>query len=117
MVYSLNMTGGGAAVRSGIQAPNQPISPGEIESLSGPLGMPANDFPAQSFFDVLVDVDIPAGGSFPGVTGLTNSLPLLVENTNLTSFPPTLVYIHGMSTAVPIMFPTPMYYRMIDTSR
>ena len=38
MVYSLNMTGGGAAVRSGIQAPNQPISPGEIESLLRPLG-------------------------------------------------------------------------------
>ena len=28
----------------------------------------------------------------------------MIQNTNLTSFPPTVVYIHGMSTAVPIMF-------------
>jgi hypothetical protein len=29
---------------------------------------------------------------------------LIVENTNLTSFPPTVVYIHGQSAAVPVYF-------------
>jgi hypothetical protein len=107
MVYSLNMTPFGsntAAVRAGTFAPDQPISPGEVESLSGSVGLPANDFPAQSFFDVFVDVDIAAGGTgFPAST-LYNTAPLMVLNTNLTSFPPTVVYIHGMSTAVPVMF-------------
>ena len=108
MIYSMNMTdGSGAAVRAGTNATVQPVSsvsPGEVESWSGALGLPANDFPAQSFFDVFVDVDIPAGGGFPGATNLYNTMPLMVQNTNLTSFPPQVVYIHGMSTAVPIKF-------------
>jgi hypothetical protein len=104
VIFSLNMAGGGAAVRAGTNAPDQPTSGGEVESWSGASGLPANDFPAQSFFDIFADVDIPAGGSFPGVTGLYNSAPLMVQNTNVTSFPPTVVYVHGMSTAVPIMF-------------
>lgn len=115
MVYSMNMRdifgGTAAAVRAGTNATLQPISsvsPGEVESLSGALGAVTNDFPAQSFFDVFVDVDIPSGGTnavhFPGATNMFNSLPLMVQNTNLTSFPPQVVYIHGMSTAVPIKF-------------
>ena len=108
MIYSLNMTdGNGSAVRAGTNAtvlPPGDISAGEVESLSGPTGLPANDFPARSFFDVFVDVDIPAGGTFPGATNLFNTLPLLVQNTNLASFPPTVVYMHGMSTAVPVKF-------------
>jgi len=111
MIYSMNMAdrfgGSVAAVRAGTNATVQPISavsPGEVESWSGAAGAMTNDFPAQSFFDVFVDVDVPAGGTFPGATNLFNSLPLLVQNTNLTSFPPQVVYIHGMSTAVPIKF-------------
>jgi hypothetical protein len=109
MVYSLNMVPfgpAGTAVRAGTNATTRPISPGEVESYSGPSGLPANDFPAQSFFDVFVEVDIAGGGGFPGATNLFNTLPLMVQNTNLTSFPPTVVYIHGMSTAVPIKFST-----------
>jgi hypothetical protein len=109
-VRTMNMTGGGGmAVRAGTLAPAQPISAGEVESWSGASFNPVLDFPAQSFFDVFVDVDLPAGGGFPGAIGpgcLYNSAPLLIQNTNLTSFPPEVVYIHGMSTAVPIMFRT-----------
>jgi hypothetical protein len=106
-IRMMNMTGGGSAVRAGTAAADQPISPGEVESWSGPAGLPPADFPAKSFFDVFVDVDLPAGGTagFPGAT-LYNGLPLLVMNTNLTHFPPEVVYIHGMSTAVPIYFRT-----------
>ena len=91
-------------MRAGTNATTQPISVGEVESYSGAGGLPANDFPAQSFFDVFVDVDLPAGGTFPGATNMYNSLPLMVQNTNVTSFPPQVVYIHGMSTAVPVYF-------------
>ena len=92
---------------------DQPISAGEVESWSGPGGAPAADFPAQSYFDVFVDVDMPPGApaaspsqELSGPGALFNSVPLLVQNTNLTSFPPEVVYIHGMSTAVPIKFRT-----------
>jgi hypothetical protein len=114
---SLNMTGGGAAVRAGIAAPTAPISVGEVESLSGASGIPALDFPAKSFFDVFVQVDLPSGGAFPGATGMSNSMPLLVQNTNVTSFPPQVVYVHGMSTAVPIKFSTtnPGFWNAGDT--
>ena len=106
-VRSLNMTdfgGSVAAVRAGTNAVGRPISPGEVESWSGASGTAAQDFPAQSFFDMFVQVDIPGGGTFPGATNLYNDLPLLVQNTNVTSFPPQVIYVHGMSTAVPIKF-------------
>jgi len=113
MIYSLNMTdGAGSAVRAGTNAtllPPGAICAGEVESWSGAMGAATNDFPAQSFFDVFVDVDIPAGGSFPGATNLINFKPLMVQNTNLTSFPPQVVYIHGMSTAVPIYLTSGTY--------
>src|ERR1035438_5134587 len=106
-IRSLNLVdfgGSVAAVRAGTNAVGRPVSAGEVESYSGAAGLPVNDFPAQSFFDVFVQVDIPTTGSFPGATNLYNDLPLLVQNTNVTSFPPQVVYIHGMSTAVPIKF-------------
>lgn len=105
-VRSLNMTdGAGSAVRAGTAAPGVPVSPGEVQSLSGPSGNPALDLPASSFFDIFVEVDLPAGGPFAGAT-LYNDVPLLVENTNVTTFPPQVVYIHGNSSAVPIRFKT-----------
>ncbi len=110
-VRSLHMTGGGAAVRAGIwynsptgpSAPPNRISPGEVESQSGPNGLPANDFPASSYFDIFVQVDMPACGKFPGGT-LYNLMPLIVKNANITSFPPKVVYLHDASTVVPILF-------------
>lgn len=117
-VRSLHMTGGGAAVRAGIwynstapppspPPPPQRISPGEVESQSGPSNDPTKDFPASSFFDIFVQVDIPACGSFPGrFPGATlyNLMPLVVKNNQVTQFPPKVVYLHDSSSIVPILF-------------
>jgi hypothetical protein len=84
------------------------------------------DFPAQSFFNIYVEVTLPqvSGNSsqndFPGVLSgiprpagqtqdgavLYNDAndPLVIINTNVTSLPPTAVYIHGMTLAVPMRF-------------
>jgi hypothetical protein len=114
-VRSLKLASGPVAVRAGIwynnaaptSSPPARISPGEVESHSGPGGAAANDFPASSFFDVFVKVDVPACGTggFPGAT-LYNSSPLLVKNFQLTQFPPRVVYLHDSSTIVPILFLT-----------
>lgn len=117
-VRSLHMTGGGAAVRAGIwynsknPPPNPPppplhISPGEVMSQSGPSNNPALDFPASSFFDIFVQVDIPACGTFPGAfpgATLYNLMPLVVKNNQVTQFPPKVVYLHDSSSIVPILF-------------
>jgi hypothetical protein len=103
-VRSLNMTGNGA-VRAGIAAPNVPPSYGEVESLSGASGDPYWDFPAKSFFDVFVDVDLPGAGAIPPFT-VTNTQPLVIQNNNLTTFPPQVIYVHGNSSAVPCAFTT-----------
>ena len=111
-VRALKMTGSGMMVRGGIwyndpniSSPPRRISPGEVESHSGPGGLPANDFPASSFFDVFVKVDLPACGSsgFPGST-LYNEMPLVVKNNNLTQFPPKVAYLHDPSILIPIYF-------------
>jgi hypothetical protein len=117
-IRSLKMTlgGGPPMVRAGIwydssaQKNLQPskISPGEVESQFGPSVAPFNnDFKASSFFDVFVQVDIPACGtfqnSFPSGT-LYNLMPLVVKNNMLTSFPPNVVYLHDSSSIVPILF-------------
>ena len=90
-------------MKAGNQAPLRPLSVGEVESLSGNSGDPAQDFPANSFFDVFVEVDVPALGGFPNVE-LVNVDPLLVESASITSFPPRVLYIHGNSSAVPLYF-------------
>ncbi len=108
---SLHMTGMGAAVRAGVwynspngtSSPPARISPGEVESNSGPNGAPANDFPASSYFDIFVQVEMPACGGFPGAT-LYNLMPLIVKNPSISTFPPKAVYLHDTSTVVPILF-------------
>jgi hypothetical protein len=102
-IKSLHLSGGGFEVKAGNQAPLRPISAGEVESLSGNSGDPTRDFPASSFFDVFVEVDVPALGGFPKVQ-LANVDPLLVQSESITSFPPTVLYIHGNSSAVPLYF-------------
>jgi hypothetical protein len=103
-VRTLNMThASGAAVRAGTTAPDQPISPGEVESKSDDSGDPNQDFPAESFFDIFVEVDLPQAASFPGGT-LYNPNPLLIFNDNLDRFPPKVVYIHGKSSWVWVLF-------------
>jgi hypothetical protein len=109
-------TGGvGPHVRAGISAPNSPSSVGEVESLSGNSGDQDKDFPAQSFFDIFVEVDIPGFAGFPGGT-LYNKDPLLVTNGSIQDFPPRVVYVHGNSSAVPIFFrdDSPGYWNRDD---
>ncbi len=74
-------------------------------------GAPAPDFPARSFFDIFVEVNLPpipgtkSSVAFP-VTGavLYNDSPLVITNLSLTSFPPVVIYIHGETPAVPLKF-------------
>jgi hypothetical protein len=102
-IESIHLTGGGFEVKAGNQAPLRPLSAGEVESLSGNSGDPSLDFPATSFFDVFVEVVVPALGGFPSVQ-LVNVDPLLVQSESITSFPPTVLYVHGNSSAVPLYF-------------
>ena len=102
-IESIHLAGNGFEVRAGNQAPRRPISAGEVESLSGNSGDPTRDFPASSFFDVFVQVEVPALGGFPRIE-LVNVDPLLVESESISSFPPTVLYIHGNSSAVPLYF-------------
>jgi hypothetical protein len=112
-VHALKMTAGPVMVRAGIwyndpANPSMPVrvSPGEVESKSGPSFDPSRDFPASSFFDVYVHVDLPPCGSFPGGT-LYNLIPLTVKNDNVDHFPPRVVYLHDASSIVPILFVFP----------
>jgi len=84
----------GYAVRAGVNAPDQPMSPGEIEAGPGVTGM----FPAESFFDVFFEVDLPNLGS------LYNVEPLLVENAGITCFPPHVVYVTQHTSPVSLLF-------------
>lgn len=110
-LHMVNLAGGPPTVRAGrwYNSPANPddnparISPGEVESQSGPGGAAANDLPGSSFFDVFVQVDVPACGNFPGAT-LYNAMPLIVKNPNLTALPPRVVYLHDTSSVVPILF-------------
>jgi hypothetical protein len=70
------------------------------------------DFPAHSFFDIFVEVNLPplpgteSSVAFPPTGAvLTNGVALVVTNLNLNDFPPEVIYIHGGNTnAVPLMF-------------
>ena len=90
----------GFSVKAGMQAPTRPVSAGEVEA-----GSDLSDFPARSFFNVFVQVDLPSGGLLPAIQ-LVNVEPLLVEQTNIYSFPPRIIYQHGNSTAVSMYFNT-----------
>jgi hypothetical protein len=56
-------TGPGYALRFGSAAADQPATVGENQSLSGNQNA-NNDFPAQSFFDIFADLDVPNVGTF-----------------------------------------------------
>jgi hypothetical protein len=93
-ITSLNMTGGGYTVRLN----KNKRSRGEVESKSD--GNPNGGFPAESFFNVYVEVDVIVPGL--GKKTLFNKYPLIIQNGNLLSFPPTVVYVHGASNAVAV---------------
>jgi len=90
----------GFSVKAGMLAPTRPVCAGQVEGDS-----PLNDFPARSFFNVYVVVDLPAGGPLPPIQ-LVNVDPLLVQQTNLFALPPRVVYQHENSTAVSMYFNT-----------
>jgi hypothetical protein len=102
VALACNGGSGRPAVRAGTaySAPIK-ISPGEVESHAAPGGSP--DFPASSFFDMFVQVDLPACGKLPAST-VQNNLPLIVKNNDLTAFPPRVIYIHDQSSSVPVVF-------------
>ena len=102
-IKSFTLSGGGASIRAGA-ASDRPASYGEVISASGASGDPTQDFPANSFFNIYVDVILPGLGAGGGSLTLINNTPLLVENPGITSFPPKVVYIHGNPTAVPLVF-------------
>ena len=102
-------------------APSNPVNLGR-RSL-GMVQQYANPTAAKSFFNINVQVDLPAVlntatyTDFPlcpapfnygfGVAQLTNDpyYPLVIINTNVTKLPPDAVYIHGLTTtAVPLYF-------------
>jgi hypothetical protein len=103
-IVQMSLSYGGASVRVGSLAPLRPKSFGEVESKSS-SGFPANDFPADSFFDVFVEVDLPPFALFPGGT-VYNPQALLVLNNSVTDLPPTVVYVHGNSSFVQVRFKT-----------
>jgi hypothetical protein len=90
-----------------------------------PGGGAASDFPAQSFYDMFVEVTlptVPGNGSinFPmseAVLYNDASDPLIVQNLSISNLPPTVAYTHSaQSTAVPIKFLTsnPPYWTAGD---
>ena len=104
---SVNMTDAftthlGFSVKAGMAAPTRPVCAGQVEG-----GSAASDFPANSFFNVYVEVNIPGGGSLPPIQ-LVNVNPLLVLHTNIPYFPPHVVYYHGNTEAVAVYFNTNM---------
>ena len=78
-IHSFNLSGGGASVRAGL-ASDRPASYGEVISNSGNSGDPSQDFPANSFFNIFVDVTLPGLGVGGSSLTLINNTPLLVEN-------------------------------------
>jgi hypothetical protein len=92
----------GARIRAGSAAPLQPPSFGEVESRNtGGVGNQP-DFPAESFFNINAEVDLPALASMTAI--LYHTTPLVVRHPSITAFPPTIIYTHGNSSAVPVFF-------------
>jgi len=77
-----------SAVRAGSAAPNQPRSIGEVESKG------TTDFPAESFFNVFVEVDIDWDMDLGVDITVFNKTPLVIQNDNLDKLPPQVVYKH-----------------------
>jgi hypothetical protein len=105
-IQSFDLTNGtGTNVLAGSAAPLAAAgSYGQVQTETGATGgVPTNmDFPARSFFDVFVEIQVPLPS---GSVDLYNPLadPLLVQADGLTALPPKVVYIHNKSSAVPIV--------------
>lgn len=97
-IWSLNMQdpSGCIRLRAGTGTGVPRISPGEVEALQA-----TSDYPAESFFNVFVEIDAPFGTlcNPPG-------FPLVVVSSGLMKLPPVVIYIHGNTNAVPVRFET-----------
>jgi hypothetical protein len=94
-------TNGGTQVRVGTAATDVPASVGMVQSLS-PSGVAANDFPAQSFFDVFADITIPFdSGSGTSTFGNTQT-PMVIQSSGLTSLPSIVLPHFTISTGATI---------------
>jgi hypothetical protein len=102
-VVNLNMSAqsNGVSLLMGSSAPKQSKATlGEIQSLSNTAN-PTNDFPAQSFFDVFAEIDLPIGND---TAQLTNSSPLMYYGNNVSSVGPLYPLNPFVPTAVPLYF-------------
>ncbi|MGD0390071.1 MAG: PEP-CTERM sorting domain-containing protein [Tepidisphaeraceae bacterium] len=108
-INTFTLSGSGVSVTAGSAAqainPSTPASVGEVVSnaTGSNIGNPSYDFPARSFFDVFVDIEVP-NPIGPGNITMANpsNSPLIVENNGITSLPPVVIYTHGNSSAVPL---------------
>jgi hypothetical protein len=107
-VQSLNMTNGsGTTLSAGSAAPNAAgPSYGQVQSQQQPTTNPNNDFPAKSFFDVFVEINMSLGGFGSVDADLTNTAPLVVQNDNATNFSAGVVAWGSniSSSSVPLYF-------------
>ncbi|MDM8560730.1 hypothetical protein [Candidatus Parabeggiatoa sp. HSG14] len=108
-MLSLDMKNGANAVRAGEKInpnpgellPNDLRSIGEVQSLNTSSG----DFPAESFFNMIVEVDLDVNRDGKVDLELENKStePLVVLGTGLIDLPPKLVYTHSATEwAVPL---------------
>lgn len=105
-ILNFDLQGGGLSVTAGAAMPGGSpnagkSSPGEVESIGCAQinGGPAcNDFPANSFFDVFVEVTLPGG-----LGSVHNDTALVVQNASIDALPPKVVYVHGTTSTVNII--------------
>jgi hypothetical protein len=98
-VMNIDLTGGGFTVNAG-QACSACASTSDLGKVEA-QGT-SNDFPAQSFFDIFADITIPGLGSVHNTSGN----PLIVQATLPagSQLPPKVIYVHGQSSVVPLVF-------------
>jgi hypothetical protein len=95
-VQLFNLAEDGTHVLAGSAAPSS--VPGSFGQVQAQTEM--GDFPARSFFDIFVDIQVPL--PMGGTVDLENTAPLVVESQGLTSLPPTVLYTHSKTTVVPL---------------
>jgi hypothetical protein len=81
-------------LRAGTAAPDRAISPGEIQANPSASGL----FPGASFFDVFLEIDLPLLGT------LHNPEPLMIENSDITCFPPEVFFLARRTGPVSMVF-------------
>ncbi|MCP4656682.1 MAG: hypothetical protein GY856_14815 [bacterium] len=84
-------------LRAGVQAGVERRTLGEMEDKDPAAG---GDFPAESFFVVYFEVDVP----FYGGTILYTPEPVLLVAGDVNHFPPQTIYYHGETEAVAVHF-------------